>query len=431
MARAEHPPPAIKSRRVHQSGLTCATMLMRHENLSLDKPAADPVLWLLDPRITFLNHGSFGSCPRAVLGFQRQLRERMERQPVQFFVRDLEGLLDDSRDALARFVGADANDLVFVPNATTGVNTVLRSLEFKPGDEFLVTDHEYNACRNAINFAADRSGASAVVVKLPFPLQSADEIVDAVMSCVTSRTRLALLDHVTSQTGLVLPIGRLVKELAARGVDTLVDGAHAPGMVPVEVNALGAAYYTGNCHKWICAPKNAGFLHVHRDRQQFIRPLSISHGANSPRTDRSRFLIEFGWTGTTDVSACLSVPEALRVVGSMLPGGWPQIMARNHELALAGKRLLCAALNINSPCPEDCIGSMSSVPLPSARTAEPPRMPLYLDPLQEELLAHHGIEVPVIPWPAPPQRLLRISAQLYNSLPQYQLLAKALATELN
>jgi isopenicillin-N epimerase len=404
---------------------------MQHENLRLDKPAADPVLWPLDPRITFLNHGSFGSCPRLVLEFQNMLRERMEHQPVQFFVRDLEGLLDDARDSLAKFVGADSNDLVFVPNATTGVNTVLRSLEFKPGDELLVTDHEYNACRNALNFAADRSGANAVVVKVPFPLQSADEIVGAVISRATSRTRLALLDHVTSQTGLVLPIGRLIKELAARGVDTLVDGAHAPGMVPLDLNTLGAAYYTGNCHKWLCAPKTAGFLHVRRDRQQSIRPLSISHGANSPPTDRTRFLIEFGWTGTTDVSACLSVPEALRVVGGILPGGWPQIMASNRELALAARKLLCAALDVNLPCPDDCIGSMASVPIPSARTAEPPRTPLYLDPLQEDLLARHGIEVPVIAWPAPPRRLLRISAQLYNSLPQYQLLAKALATELN
>lgn len=355
----------------------------------------------------------------------------MERQPVQFFVRDLEGLLDAARGVLAGFLVANAENLVFVPNATAGVNTVLRSLVFQPNDEILVTDHEYNACRNALDFAAQRSGARVVVATVPFPLQSAEEIIEAILNQVTPRTRLALLDHVTSQTGLVLPMGRLVKELAARGIDTLVDGAHAPGMVPLDLGALGAAYYTGNCHKWLCAPKTAGFLHVRPDRQKLIRPLAISHGANSPRTDRSRFLIEFGWTGTSDPSACLSIPEALRVMGSLLPGGWPALMARNRELALAGRKILCTALNVKPPCPDECIGSLASVPLPDARDMKQPPTPLYLDPLQDRLLAKHGIEVPVIPWPSPPKRLIRISAQLYNSLPQYELLAGALTKDLD
>ncbi len=402
---------------------------MRHEDISLDQPAGDPGVWMLDPEIVFLNHGSFGSCPRPVLEHQQELRERMERQPVQFFIRDLEGLLDEARDSLAEFLQARAENLVFVANATAGVNTVLRSLPFNPGDELLVTDHEYNACRNALDFVAQRAGAKVIVAAVPFPVQSVDQIIDAILGRATSRTRLALLDHVTSQTGLVLPIARLVKELAARGIDTLVDGAHAPGMVPLDLTALGAAYYTGNCHKWLCAPKTAGFLHVRPDRQKLIRPLQISHGANSSRTDRSRFLIEFGWTGTGDASACLSVSQALRVTGSLLPGGWPQIMARNRELVLAGRKILCAALNIDTPCPEECIGSLASVPLPDAKDTNQPHSPLYLDPLQERLLAERGIEVPVIPWPATPKRLLRISAQLYNSIPQYKLLAGALARE--
>jgi isopenicillin-N epimerase len=389
-------------------------------------PACDPRLWPLDPEVIFLNHGSFGSCPRPVLEFQQALRERMERQPVQFLVRELEGLVDQARATLATFVGAQPDDLVFVPNATAGLNTVLRSLTFAPGDELLVTDHEYNACRNALNFVAARGGATAVVIALPFPVRSHEEIVAAVLDRVTPRTRLALLDHVTSQTGLVMPLQRLVHELAARGVEALVDGAHAPGMVPVNVHEIGAAYYTGNCHKWICAPKTAAFLHVRRDRQNLIHPLSISHGANSPRTDRSRFLIEFGWTGTLDPSACLSVPEALRFVGSLLPGGWPEVMQRNRDLALAGRNVLCEALKMESPCPDEMIGSLASVPLPDATSLEPPSSPLYNDPLQDLLRERHRIEVPVIPWPTPPRRLLRISAQLYNSLDQYHLLAEAL-----
>ena len=386
--------------------------------------------WPLDPKIAFLNHGSFGSCPLAVLDFQKALRDRMERQPVQFLVRDLEPMLDQARAALASFTGAQADDLVFVPNATSGVNTVLRSLPFAPGDEWLVTDHEYNACRNALEFAATRAGAKVVVARVPFPFQSDGQIEAAIMERVTPRTRLALIDHVTSQTGVILPVERLVKELAARGVDTLVDGAHGPGMVPLHLDQLGAAYYTGNCHKWLCAPKTAALLHVRADRQQFIHPLSISHGFTSPRTDRSRFQIEFGWTGTLDPAACLSVPEALRFMEKLVPGGWPEIMARNHALALDGRRILCQALEMAAPCPDECIGSMASVPLPDAGANERAAPPLYIDPLQDQLLARHGIEVPVIPWPGFPKRLLRISAQLYNSREQWQLLAAALGEAL-
>jgi isopenicillin-N epimerase len=235
-------------------------------------------LWPLDPAIIFLNHGSFGSCPRAVLEFQEGLRDRLERQPVQFLVRDLEPLLDEARAAVAQFLGARTENLVFVSSATEGVNTILRSLVFASGDELLVTDHEYNACRNSLEYVAARSGARVVVAPVAFPIQSDEQVVSAILDRVTPRTRLALIDHITSPTALVLPVNRLVQELAARGVDALIDGAHAPGMVPVDLEELGAAYYTGNCHKWLCAPKTSGVLYVRPDRQELIHPLSISHG---------------------------------------------------------------------------------------------------------------------------------------------------------
>ena len=403
---------------------------MTSEETALNHPAASPREWLLDPEIAFLNHGAFGACPRRVLEFQNDWRLRLERQPLQFLVRELERELDVAREQLAQFLGTDAADLVFVPNATGGVNSILRSLQFRPGDELLVTDHEYNACRNALDFVAERSGARVVVANIPFPFKSADEVVAPVLERVTPRTRLALLDHVTSQTGIVLPVAKLVGELDARGVDTLVDGAHAPGMAPLNLQELGAAYYTGNCHKWLCAPKGAAFLRVRRDRQKWIRPLTISHGANSPRQDRSRFLLEFGWQGTFDPSAFLSVPEAIRFIGSQMPGGWPEIMARNRALVLAASNILCGALQIPGPCPAEFIGSLAAVPLPDAAEAQFPKLPFNESPLQDALRTKYKIEVPVISWPGPPRRVLRISAQLYNSLPQYQRLAAALQDEL-
>lgn len=405
-------------------------MSTAYSNVPLDKPACDPRAWLLDPEVIYLNHGAFGACPRSVLEYQTELRQRLERQPLQFLARDLEGLLDAAREALARFVGAAPENLVFVPNATAGLNTVLRSLCFGPEDELLVTNHEYNASRNALDYVAHQSGARVVVAEIPVPVRSVSEIVTPILAAVTPRTRLALLDHVTSQTGLVLPIAQLVAALAARGVETLVDGAHAPGMVPLNLAEIGATYYSGNCHKWLCAPKGAGFLCVEPSRQKQVRPLVVSHGANSLRTDRPRFLIEFGWTGTGDMTAYLSVPEALRFMASQCPGGWSEVMARNRALALAARAHLCAALKIPESCPTDCIGAIASLPLPDAPPGAGPKLPFNEYPLQEMLLEKYGIEVPVIPWPQPAKRLLRISAQLYNALPQYELLSARLVAEL-
>src|SRR5207253_9824078 len=284
--------------------------------------------WTLDSAVAFLNHGSFGACPRPVLEAQQRLRERLERQPVRFFVRDLEPLLDDARSALAAFLGADPEGLVFVTNATTAVNAVLRSLALAPGDQLLVTDHAYNACRNALDVVAAAAGARVVVVPVPFPLASADAVVEAVLAQVTPHTRLALLDHVTSPTGLVLPIERIVRELAARGVDTLVDGAHAPGMLPLDIRSIGAAYYAGNLHKRVCEPKGAAFFVVREDRRATVHPAVISHGANSTRTDRSRFHLEFDWIGTIDPTPWLCVSAALRFLPSLVAGGWPGMMRR-------------------------------------------------------------------------------------------------------
>jgi isopenicillin-N epimerase len=393
-------------------------------------PQRDPLSahWTLDPDVVFLNHGSFGATPRVVLDVQQELRRRMELEPVRFLVRELEPLLDAARSEVASFLGADTEDLAFVPNATAGVNAVLRSLDLDRHDELITTSHEYNASRNAMEFAASLVGAKSVIVDLPFPVRSDEELLDPILAAVTDRTRLVLIDHITSPTGIILPLERLIAELNKRGVDTLVDGAHAAGMIPLELRRLGAAYYTGNLHKWTCAPKGSAFLYVRKNRRSTVRPTSISHGANAERSDRSRFHLEFDWTGTFDPTPWLSIPESIRVVGSMIPGGWPAVMRRNRALAIEGRDILCRRLNIDHPAPDSMLGSMAAVPLPDGNSTRAPS--LYGDPLQDLLLEKYAIEVPIVPWPTTPKRLLRISAQLYNAREEYEYLAEAVVTEL-
>jgi isopenicillin-N epimerase len=394
-------------------------------------PSELATAWTLDPAITFLNHGSFGATPRAVLEAQSRWRARMEEEPVRFLAQELEGHLDTARSELARYLHADPDDLAFVPNATAGINTVLGSLRFAPGDELLITDHAYNAAKNAMEAVAERWDARPVVVEVPFPGVTPGDVCDRILAAVSPRTRLALLDHVTSPTALVYPVRALVAELAARGVQTLVDGAHAPGMLELDLLALGVDYYTGNCHKWLCAPKGSGFLWVRREHQAQIRPLAISHGANSPRTDRSLFRLEMDWTGTMDPSAYLSVPDALRFGESLLPGGWDELRARNRGLALGARDLLCTALAVDPPAPDEMIGSMASVQLPFEAGPGAVQGVDLADPLHDRLLGEYRIEAMITPWPQRPaglawRRLVRLSAAPYNDIDDYRRLATAL-----
>jgi isopenicillin-N epimerase len=380
--------------------------------------------WTLDPSVDYLNHGSFGACPAPVLEFQAELRRRIEREPFRFLARELEPLLDRAREELGRFAGASPDDLAFVPNATTGVNTVLRSLPLAPGDELLTTDHVYNACRNALAFTCARTGARLIVAPVPFPLEGEDAVVEPVLARVTPRTRLALLDHVTSATAVIFPIARLVRQLRSAGVETLVDGAHAPGMVSLDLDGIGAGYYTGNAHKWLCAPKGAAFLHVRRDLQERLHPLVISHGHGAARPGRSRFRLEFDWTGTQDPSPWLAIPEAIRFLAGLLPGGWRELMARNHGLCLAARDIVAGALGVAPGCPDSMAGSMASIPLP----ALPPGSEAAradADGIMDLFFRRHRIETWLFPWPCDGGRLLRVSAQLYNDEAQYRRLAEA------
>ena len=383
--------------------------------------------WTLDGSTDFLNHGSFGATPRPVQEEQARWRRRLEAQPVRFFQRELEAALDNARAALAEFLGAPSDDLLFVPNATSGVNAVLRSYDLDPGDQILITDQAYNACANAARYAASSAGAEVVVASVPFPLQCGAEVVDSIMDSVGERTRLAIVEHVTSPTGLILPINEVVAGLRDRGVDVLVDGAHAAGMVDVDIRNIDATFYAGNCHKWLCAPKGAGFLYVAPDHQSRVVPTVVSHGYNTEHEKRSRFHLLFDWPGTQDPTALLSVPAALSAMEGVRPGGWPVLMDSNRRLALRAREIICKHLDVEPPAPEHMVGAMAAIPLPDAD--EQP-LPYGRDPLQDHLFFEDRFEVPVLHWPEWPSRLIRISAQAYNSVDQYERLGNVLRRRL-
>lgn len=389
--------------------------------MNLENPLR--AFWQLNPEVDFLNHGSFGAMPNVVWQAQRECIERLERDPIEYLgpERGLLPKLDEVRQRIATLVGAVSQDLAFVRNATDGVNAVLRSFPFSHGDELVVSNHGYNACNNAARFAAERAGAKVVVAEIPFPIRSPEQVIDAVKKCLTANTRLILIDHVTSPTGLVLPIKQLVDLAHERGVRVLVDGAHAPGMVPLDLNSIDADYYTANHHKWLCGPKTSGFLHVRRSLQGEVRPTVISHGANSAHLGQSEFLAEFNWIGTYDPTPLLVMPKAIEFLSGLKPGGLEQLMSDNRELALAGRSILAEALGIDPPAPAEMIGSLASMPLLALQGASRPE----LEAFQVRLFKQHRIEVPIFGF-AGTMPCLRISAQAYNSIDQYERLASVL-----
>lgn len=348
----------------------------------------------------------------------------MEREPVQFLWQERPQLLNATRAKVADFLGALPEDVVFTSNATEGVNAVLHSLAFTPGDEILLTDHGYAACRNAADYVARRSGAKLTVARVPFPLEDPSQVTAAILETVTNKTKLALVDHVTSITGLVWPIKQIVAALSERGIDTLVDGAHAPGMVDLRLNELGAAYYAANFHKWGCAPKGAAVLWVRRDLQPNVIPPVISHGYTATR--ETRFCAMFDWTGTRDPTPYLCIPRALEFLASLCPGGFAEVRSRNRELALSARDILCKRLDLTPPAPDSMIGSLAALPIKRAASRKSQWAPddLYLS------LFERGFEPLVQPWPDDSQLVVRVSAQLYNEPSDYERFAEALAQQL-
>ena len=383
-------------------------------------------MWALEPGTHHLNHGSFGAVLEEVLDLQQEWRRRFEANPSRFVFHELDEAVDRARDAIARFVGADPAGIAPVRNATTGVASVLRSVEpwLQPGDQLLTTAHDYNAIRQILRFTAERTGAEVVVASVPFPVESPSQVTETVLGAVTDRTRIAVIDHITSPTALVYPLEQIVSALEPE-VPVRVDGAHGPGQVPVALDDLGASWYTGNLHKWVCAPKGAAFLHTRGDRLETTVPSVISHGYNAAvDSPGERYRVLFDWLGTDDFSAWAVTPDVLRLVGGLETGGWEAIMKRNHDLVLEGRRILADAVGTEPPAPDGMIGSMASVLLPDASGPSPGG---ELSPLMDQLF-DAGFATLVMNWPQWPRQLLRLSAHLYNTPADYRDLAETLRT---
>jgi isopenicillin-N epimerase len=366
--------------------------------------------WGLDPDFLTVNHGSFGATPLAVLAEQDRWRRRMEAQPTRFFFLEAPGALREAAAVLAKFLGAVADDVAFVPNATTGANAVLRSMRFEAGDEVLHVSHVYNAVRNTIAHVAEQAGAKAVAAELPFPRPQPAAVLTSIERAIGKRTRIAVIDHITSPSGLVLPVQEIVRLCHAAKVPVLIDGAHGAGQVALDLPALGADWYVGTCHKWLGAPKGCGFLYARADRRAELHPVTISHGYGGG------FTTEFDWTGTMDPSAYLSLPAAIDFFEKL---GGAGLVARNRKLAAEAATLLAGALNTEVGALPEMAGSMGLV-----------RLPLRLDSKRSEAvkvrqaLQAAGTDAPVHPLSG--ALWLRLSAYAYNDISDYERLATML-----
>lgn len=384
--------------------------------------------FLLDPDIVFLNHGSYGACPGEVLADYQRWQLELERNPVQFLGRRSAELLAHARRRLAAYLGTDGADLVFVANATTGVNVVAQSLALQPGDEVLGNDHEYGACEAAWRRVCERRDARYISVELPLPYDSS-AWVRQLLDAVTPRTRLIMASHITSTTALIFPVAELCAAARQRGILTLIDGAHAPGHIDVDIDAIGADFYTGNCHKWLCGPKSAGFLHARPEHQGWLeapviswgyvadslpeRPGSLGgHTGFEAYTGRSRFERRLQWQGTRDITACLAVPAA---IDFQQRNDWPARRRRCHELALDTQRRVLARNGLAPVAADSAYGQMLTIPVRATDAVA----------LRQRLFDDYRIEVPVT---RHADRLfVRISVQAYNTQVDLDALVHALA----
>lgn len=371
--------------------------------------------FLLEPGVVFLNHGSFGACPGEVHEEYQRIQRQLEAQPVRFLQRELPVLLARSRATLARFIGARAGDVAFVSNPTFAVNEIARSLRLEPGDEVLISDQEYGACHNAWRFMSQRHGFSIVEQPITLPVESVDGIVEEFWKGVTKNTQVILLSQITSPTALTIPVSEICRRARERKIITVIDGAHAPGQIDIDMENIGADFYTGTCHKWLCAPKGAAFLHARRDVQHLIEPLVVGWGWGTEQREinsGSDFLDYHEWIGTHDPSAYLTVPKAIEF---QQQNDWPAVRKQCHDLAVQLLDMAVTIQSVQRVHSNEFFHQMALLELTSGgNSAE-----------IKSRLNDRNIEVPVIDWNK--RVFVRVSIQAYNTMNDLEKLVDALS----
>lgn len=369
--------------------------------------------FLLDPEIIFLNHGSFGACPIPVFDEYQRWQRELERQPVKMLGREVRGLLREAMKPLAAWLNAEPADCVFVPNATTGVNIVARSLKLNDGDEVLTTNHEYGACNYTWEDVCEQAGARYVQQAIPLPVCPPGEFIERVWAGVNPRTRVLFLSHITSPTALVFPLAELVARARTAGIVTVIDGAHVPGQIPLDLTALDADFYTGNFHKWLCAPKSSAFLYARKEQQAGLIPNIISWGW--PETD---FSLRQETQATRDPASYLATPAALAF---QQEHDWESVRAACHELAVRAGRALAEVSGCAPLTPDGSwLGQMAA--------AELPVQPEQASAIKTRLYDVHRIEIPIVVWQG--RVFIRVSFQGYNTAAELEILCAALAETL-
>ncbi len=387
---------------------------------------SEPARFPVQEGLVQLNNGSYGCCPEVVGAAQNELRRRLEADPVRFFKSDLEFYSDDAREAIGKFVNVRAQDLVLVSNGTFAVATVLNNLELAPGDEILVTDHEYAATMNELGKICKATGAVVTVAKIPFPVVTPEAVIESVIGAMTDRTKLVMVSHIASASALVLPVKEIVAAANERGVASFLDGAHTPGQIALDIGDIDPTWYAASCHKWLATPKGTGFIYASAARQDGFKPMVLSCREHEARADRKAYLCDFDYVGTNDYTGNHVIPVAIEHMGAQLPGGWDELRQRNHDLVVHGAKLICDAIGIEQVVPESMIGTMVGVPLPGV--CEPGS--LMGEGLWDRLYLNHGIQVPIWELPGVHGRVMRVSAQLFNTVGDFEKLAGALGEEL-
>jgi isopenicillin-N epimerase len=358
--------------------------------------------FLLDPTITFLNHGSFGATPVPVFEEYQRIQRELEKEPVEFLGRRATSLMQHSRGILANYLSVSRNDIVYVPNATHGINIVARSLDLHPGDEVLTTDHEYGAMDRTWQFLSEQKGFTYRNIEVTLPVSSVQQFVDELFANVTDKTRVIYLSHITSPTALIFPVQQICQKARELSILTVIDGAHAPGQIDLALDSLSADFYTGNCHKWLCAPKGSAFLYARKDVQDLIQPLVVSWGWHAEVPGPSRFIDILEWTGTRDISPFLAVPAA---ISFQKEHDWQILRASCHDLAVWVKDEISSLFPLEPlSVSDEWYAQMVSIPLPG-------RFPSEV--LQQRLFNDYKIEVPIVPWRG--KTLMRVSVQAYNT----------------